>query len=158
MSKQFERLYHAWVLDFRERYLRWANPKARPWEHSCRQHDGKCNTPDDQLVVCDHCDAPYGFRCLEPPLKKLPKGVWHCVDCKSRLKTAKGTRMLSAMAENAARKRAELGDTPKKTINQTMYLVKWEGLGYEYCTWETKADIGNPSMLVKFQKLNNSRC
>ena len=25
MAKQFERLYHAWVLDFRERYLRWAS-------------------------------------------------------------------------------------------------------------------------------------
>ena len=127
MSKLFERLYHAWVLDFRERYLRWANPKARPWEQTCRQCDGKCNTPDDQLVVCDHCDAPYGFKCLPKPLKKLPKGVWHCVDCKPRLNTVKGIRMLSAVAEHAARKRAELGDTPKKTINQTMYLVKWEG-------------------------------
>jgi Chromo (CHRromatin Organisation MOdifier) domain len=156
MSKQFERLYHAWVLDFRERYLRWANPKARPWEQSCRQCDGKCGTPDDQLVVCDHCDAPYGFKCLPTPLKKVPKGVWHCVDCKPRLNTVKGIRMLSAVAENAARKRAELGDTPKKTINQTMFLVKWEGLGYEYCTWETKEDISDPNLIAEFHRLNST--
>ncbi|CAB9497972.1 CHD3-type chromatin-remodeling factor CHR7 [Seminavis robusta] len=158
MSKQFERLYHAWVLDFRERYLRWANPKARPWEQTCRQCDGKCGTPNDQLVMCDHCDAPYGFKCLPKPLKKVPKGVWHCADCKPRLNTLKGTRMLSAMAEAAARKRADLGDTPKKKINQTMFLVKWEGLGYEYCTWETKEDISGsgPNLIAVFHRLNNT--
>ena len=64
--------------------------------------------------------------------------------------------MLSAVAENAARKRAELGDTPKKTINQTMYLVKWEGLGYEFSTWETKEDISNPALIAEFHKLNNT--
>jgi len=66
------------------------------------------------------------------------------------------TLVLSTVAENAARKRAELGDTPKKTINQTMYLVKWEGLGYEYCTWETKEDVGNSELIAEFHRLNNT--
>ncbi len=156
MSKQFERLYHAWVLEFRERYLRWANPRARPWEHTCRQCDGKCGTPDHNLVLCDHCDAMYGYKCLNPPLKKLPSGVWHCPDCKPKLKSVRGVRMMSAVAEQAARKRAELGDTPKRKVKQTMYLVKWAGLGYEHCTWETKQDIGNPSLISEFYKMNNS--
>lgn len=64
--------------------------------------------------------------------------------------------MMSALAENAARKRAELGDTPKRTVKQTMYLVKWAGLGYEHCTWETRQDIGNPGLIAAFHKLNNS--
>jgi hypothetical protein len=156
MSKQFERLYHAWVLEFRERYLRWAHPLARPWEHSCRQCDGKCKTPEKEMVVCDHCDASYGFKCLKPPLKKLPKGVWHCPECKPKLKGAKGARMMSAVAEQAARKRAELGDIPKRKTKQVMYLVKWAGLGYEFCTWETKQDIGNNALIAEFHKLNNS--
>ncbi|KAL3922780.1 MAG: hypothetical protein SGILL_002018 [Bacillariaceae sp.] len=154
MAKQFERLYHAWVLDFREKYLRWANPRARPWESSCRQHDGKCDTKEDGLVLCDHCDAPYGYKCLG--LKKMPSGVWHCRDCKPKLKSAKGARMLSAVSEQAARKRAELGDTPKRHVNQKMYLVKWVGLGYEYCTWETAEDLGRPDLIAEFHKLNNS--
>jgi hypothetical protein len=154
MSKQFERLYHAWVLEFRERYLRWADPRARPWEHSCRKHDGKCGTPDDQMVLCDHCDAMYGFKCVDPPLKKTPKKAWHCPDCKPKLKSIKGTRMLSAVAENAARKRAELGDIPKKKSKQTMYLVKWAGLGYEYCTWETREDINSDEVIADFHQLN----
>jgi hypothetical protein len=64
--------------------------------------------------------------------------------------------MMSALAESAARKRAELGDTPKRKVKQTMYLVKWAGLGYEHCTWETKQDIGNPGLIAAFHKLNNS--
>ena len=64
--------------------------------------------------------------------------------------------MMSAIAEQAARKRAELGDTPRRTVTQTMYLVKWAGLGYEFCTWETKEDVGNPALIEAFHKLNNS--
>lgn len=155
MSKQFERLYHAWVLEFRERYLRWVHPKSRPWEHSCRQCDGKCGTPDDKMVLCDHCDAMYGMQCLTPPLKKLPKGVWHCPDCLPKVQSVKGVRMLSAVAEQAARKRAELGDTPKRKIKQTMYLIKWAGLGYEFCTWETRDDV--PEALINdYHRLNNT--
>lgn len=158
MSKMFERLYHAWVLDFREKYVRWANPKARPWEETCRVHEGRCTAKPDEMLMCDHCDAMYGYRCLTPPLKKAPKDgqVWHCPECKPKLRTAKGARMLSAVAENAARKRADLGDTPKRKVKETMFLVKWAGLGYEYCTWETKADVGNPALIAEFRKLNNS--
>lgn len=155
MSKQFERLYHAWVLEFRERYLRWADPRARPWEHSCRVHDGKCGTPDDKMVLCDHCDGMYGLKCLTPPLKKVPSKAWHCPDCKPKLRSAKGARMLSAVAENAARKRAEFGDLPTKKITQTMFLVKWQGLGYEFCSWETREDVGNDALISEFHKLNH---
>ena len=155
MSKQFERLYHAWVLDFRERYLRWADPRARPWEHTCRQTDGKCGTPESEMVMCDHCDAMYGIKCLPTPLKKVPTKAWHCPECRPKLKSIKGARMLSAVAENAARKRAELGDIPKKTTKQTMYLVKWAGLGYEHCTWETRADITDDALITQYRRLNN---
>lgn len=156
MSKQFERLYHAWVLEFRERYIRWSDPRSRPWEHTCRRHDGSCKTTDDLMVLCDHCDAMYGIRCLQPPLKKIPTKAWHCPDCKPKLKTAKGIRMLSAVAENAARKRAELGDLPRKKVKQTMFLVKWAGLGYEFCTWETRADINDDRLIAEFRKVNSS--
>jgi hypothetical protein len=155
MSKQFERLYQAWVIEFRDRYLRWANPKARPWEASCRKCDGECNAKDDELVLCDHCDSVYNIKCLDPPLKEVPKGVWHCVDCSRRIKKDPSARMFSAVSEYTARKRAELGDIPKKKISQKMYLVKWAGLGYEHCTWEKKEDINDDSLIDQFFKENN---
>ena len=138
MSKQFERLYHAWVLDFRDRYLRWANPAARPWEQSCRAHDGACKTPDSLMVLCDHCDAMYGISCkqrtainfeylspwiahsfltgLKPKLKKVPKGAWHCPSCAPKVKKNLSVSILSAQSEQVARKRAEIGDAPKKQV------------------------------------------
>lgn len=153
MSKQFERLYSAWVQEFRDRFLRWANPNARPWEHTCRKCDGKCGTPDDKMILCDHCDAMYGVACLK--LKKIPKGLWHCPECKPKLNTNKNIRLQSAMSETAARRKAELGDVPKKKIMQTMYLVKWAGLGYEFCTWETKEDINDDALIDEYHRLNN---
>jgi hypothetical protein len=153
MSKQFERLYSAWVQEFRERFLRWSDPKARPWEVTCRKSDGKCGTPDDKMILCDHCDAMYCMPCLK--MKKIPKGVWHCPECKPKLKTNKNVRLQSAMAETAARRKAELGDVPKKKIMQKMYLVKWAGLGYEYCTWETRRDVNDDDLIAEYHRLNN---
>ena len=155
MSKQFERLYQAWVIEFRDRYLRWANPKARPWESSCRESDGKCQAKDDEMVLCDHCDSVYNINCLKPPLKEVPKGVWHCVECARKIKKDPSARMLSAISEQAARKRAELGDIPKKREFRKKYLVKWAGLGYEHCTWETKDDINDDALIEAFYKENN---
>ena len=153
MSKQFERLYHAWVIEFRTRHIRWANPRARPWEHSCRKTGGKCKTPEDKLLVCDHCDASYGMSCLKIT---DPPDVWHCKDCAPKLKGEKGDRMLSALAEQAARKRAELGEIPTKSVVKTFFLVKWAGLGYEQCSWETAEDINDDEIIAEFRRLNNT--
>jgi len=156
MQKQFERLYHAWVIDFRERYLRWVDPTARPWEPTCRKSDGACKSSDEQMVLCDHCDAMYGMSCLDPPLSELPKGIWHCPDCAPKIANDQGVRMLSAVAEQAARKRAELGDIPKKKVYQKKFLVKWVGLGYEHCTWESHGDINADDLIAEFHRENNT--
>jgi hypothetical protein len=36
-----------------------------------------------------------------------------------------------------------------------MYLVKWAGLGYEFCTWETREDINDATLIEAFHRLNN---
>lgn len=155
MSKKFERLYHAWVLEFRDKFLRWANKKARPWENTCRECDGSCPTNDAKLVLCDHCDAAYGINCLKPPLSEIPSGPWYCPECSRKIKKDPTARLLSAIAENVARKRAELGEIPTKKITKKMYLVKWAGLGYEHCTWESKEDINDDDLINQFLLENN---
>jgi hypothetical protein len=153
MSKLFERLYHAWVLDFRDRYLRWANPAARPWETSCRGCDGKCKEDEARVLLCDHCDASYNVKCLVPKLKKIPKGVWHCPSCAPKIGKNRSVTILSAEAELVVRRRAEMGDIPKKPLKQKMFLVKWAGLGYEHCTWETQEDINDDAVIAEFYRL-----
>ena len=153
MSKQFERLYSAWVLTFRDRYLRWANPIARPWEPTCRVCNGKCKSPDEKMVLCDHCDSHNAMSCLK--LKTVPQGAWHCPGCAKKIKKDPGARLLSAAAEHAAKKRAELGDIPTKKITEIKYLVKWAGLGYEHCTWETQEDINDDALIAEYKRENN---
>ena len=152
MSKQFERLYHAWVIAYRDRQLRWCDPKARPWELTCRKTDGACGTKDDDMVLCDFCDAMYGLKCVG--LSRVPDGIWHCKVCDADYKASKG-QMFSALAEQAARRRAEMGDIPKKTQRQKKYLVKWAGLGYEHCTWETASDINDDGLIKEYRFLNS---
>jgi hypothetical protein len=57
------------------------------------------------------------------------------------------------VTEQAARKRAEIGDIPKKQVKQKMFLVKWAGLGYEHCTWETQDDINDDAIIAEFRRI-----
>ena len=105
------------------------------------------------MVLCDHCDAMYSIDCLKPKLKKVPKGVWHCPACAPKIGKNRTVTILSAVTEQAARKRAEMGDIPKKLVKQKMFLVKWSGLGYEHCTWETQEDINDDAIIAEFRRL-----
>lgn len=54
-------------------------PKA-PWE------DGVCKVcgidrDDDNVLLCDKCDAEYHKYCLNPPLARIPEGNWFCPSC-----------------------------------------------------------------------------
>ena len=106
-------------------------------------------------MLCDHCDSVYAMSCLKPPLTQLPEGSWYCPECSRRKKKDPSLRMLSSVSEQAARKRAELGDIPKKTVTQRKYLVKWTGLGYEHCSWETKEDINDDALIAAYENENN---
>jgi len=42
-----------------------------------------CNVCQDggQLIVCEHCHKAYHLKCLDPPLKRIPRGEWLCRGC-----------------------------------------------------------------------------
>jgi len=42
-----------------------------------------CNEEGDpkELIICDGCNALTHLQCLQPPLKKVPQGAWHCNKC-----------------------------------------------------------------------------
>jgi hypothetical protein len=65
----------------------------------------KCNEGDegDVLLLCDGCDNACHLSCCNPPLKRIPKGDWFCVDCKKAKK-----------AEEAAAKKAPAAKSGKK--------------------------------------------
>ncbi|KAK1359524.1 methyl-CpG-binding domain-containing protein 9 [Heracleum sosnowskyi] len=51
-----------------------------PWE------EGVCKVceidrDDDNVLLCDTCDAEYHKYCLDPPLAVIPEGNWYCPSC-----------------------------------------------------------------------------
>jgi hypothetical protein len=46
-------------------------------------HNGRCQQcgVGGELLCCDQCNLVYHMSCLDPPLKRLPKGDWFCAEC-----------------------------------------------------------------------------
>jgi hypothetical protein len=53
----------------------------------------------------------------------VPKGVWHCPSCAPKVKKNLSVSILSAQSEQVARKRAEIGDAPKKQVVRNLIHV-----------------------------------
>lgn len=45
-----------------------------------------CSASDegDVLLLCDGCDNACHLGCCDPPLKRVPKGDWFCLECCAR--------------------------------------------------------------------------
>ncbi|XP_044728852.1 bromodomain adjacent to zinc finger domain protein 1A isoform X2 [Chrysoperla carnea] len=37
-----------------------------------------------RVICCDSCSIMYHPECLDPPLRRVPRGTWHCSDCKRK--------------------------------------------------------------------------
>ncbi len=151
LSKHFERLYATWVMDYQDKSIPYDDPQSQPWELSCR----KClldNRPDC-IILCDCCDAEYHTFCLTPKLSKVPDELWQCPRCQFRL--AQGDRLHSHALEEEARARADNADKAHRIIKVKKYLVKWRGLSYADCTWETQEEINDDEVIDKFHILND---
>ena len=152
-SLMFERLYQAWVTSYSDGKIRFEDPLGQPWQSSCR----KCleDENDGDLMLCDHCDAAYHIYCLKPKLTKVPEGSWICKRCTEWFERT-GAPMLSATMEDEARHIAETAGYRKIIkIKKKKYLVKWRGLSYKECTWETAKDINDDEIIAQFHKSND---
>ena len=43
---------------------------------ACKRSDGA-----DEMLLCDGCDDGYHLGCLNPPLRRIPRGDWFCKRC-----------------------------------------------------------------------------
>jgi len=48
------------------------------------ENDDLCDVCGDygDLICCDHCNKSYHLDCHSPKIDTLPKGKWHCMDCR----------------------------------------------------------------------------
>lgn len=51
-----------------------------PWEEGVCKVCG-IDRDDDNVLLCDQCDAEYHKYCLDPPLAVIPEGNWYCPSC-----------------------------------------------------------------------------
>lgn len=35
-----------------------------------------------EVIDCDKCSSCYHIECVEPPLRRAPRGPWFCMNCK----------------------------------------------------------------------------
>ncbi|XP_026678419.1 bromodomain adjacent to zinc finger domain protein 1A [Diaphorina citri] len=57
---------------------------SEPFEEEKKTVFGKCKVCLDKvpLISCDSCSNGYHMACLEPPLRKIPRGKWTCQACR----------------------------------------------------------------------------
>ncbi|KAI8342124.1 regulator of chromosome condensation 1/beta-lactamase-inhibitor protein II [Chlamydoabsidia padenii] len=77
-------------------------PAIPPTEDGCV----KCHKEDneEQLLLCDKCDAPIHTYCAIPPLKEIPDGEWYCDTCHPPTDKSSSNKRLAETLSDSSKK------------------------------------------------------
>jgi hypothetical protein len=77
------------------------------------QHGYFCDTclKGGDLLCCNHCTLVFHTECLNPPMKKIPKGDWLCPACVKEGAVAK------TVVSPVAKKRTKIANIPQERIS-----------------------------------------
>ncbi|XP_042712071.2 histone acetyltransferase KAT6B isoform X5 [Chrysemys picta bellii] len=100
-----------------------ANVKALRWQciecktcSACRIQGKNA----DNMLFCDSCDRGFHMECCDPPLSRMPKGMWICQVCRPK---KKGRKLLHEKAAQIRRRYAKPIGRPKNKLKQRMLSV-----------------------------------
>ncbi|KAG9485300.1 histone acetyltransferase KAT6B isoform X2 [Eleutherodactylus coqui] len=71
----------------------------------------------DNMLFCDSCDRGFHMECCDPPLARMPKGLWICQVCQPK---KKGCKILQEKAAQIKRRYAKPMGRPKTKLKQRM--------------------------------------
>ncbi|XP_029465414.1 histone acetyltransferase KAT6B isoform X2 [Rhinatrema bivittatum] len=74
----------------------------------------------DNMLFCDSCDRGFHMECCDPPLCRMPKGMWICQVCRPK---KKGRKLLHEKAAQIKRRYAKPIGRPKNKLKQLMLSV-----------------------------------
>ncbi|XP_016356846.1 histone acetyltransferase KAT6A-like [Sinocyclocheilus anshuiensis] len=85
----------------------------------------------DNMLFCDSCDRGFHMECCDPPLMRMPKGMWICQICRPR---KKGRKLLHEKAAQIKRRyNAPLG-RPKGRPGRPFKKLRGGGRGRRRAT------------------------
>ncbi|XP_036054951.1 histone acetyltransferase KAT6B isoform X2 [Onychomys torridus] len=100
-----------------------ANVKALRWQciecktcSACRVQGRNA----DNMLFCDSCDRGFHMECCDPPLSRMPKGMWICQVCRPK---KKGRKLLHEKAAQIKRRYAKPIGRPKNKLKQRLLSV-----------------------------------
>lgn len=95
-------------LTVRVKALRWQCIECKTCS-SCRDQGKNA----DNMLFCDSCDRGFHMECCDPPLTRMPKGMWICQICRPR---KKGRKLLHKKAAQIKRRYANPIGRPKNRL------------------------------------------
>ncbi|MEE6512084.1 hypothetical protein FKM82_019006 [Ascaphus truei] len=69
------------------------------------------------MLFCDSCDRGFHMECCDPPLSRMPKGMWICQVCRPK---KRGRKILQEKAAQIKRRYAKPIGRPKNKLKQRM--------------------------------------
>ncbi|XP_010262872.1 PREDICTED: helicase protein MOM1-like isoform X2 [Nelumbo nucifera] len=110
-----------------------------------------------KLLCCDGkgCKRNFHLMCLDPPLKDVPAGNWHCISCVKK-KIEYGVHAVSDGVESIWDAReVDISDNDGLQ-RQKQYLVKYKGLAHVHNRWVSESELilEAPMLVAKFNRKN----
>uniref|UniRef100_T1JDG0 Uncharacterized protein n=1 Tax=Strigamia maritima TaxID=126957 RepID=T1JDG0_STRMM len=125
-----------------------------------------------ELLCCDSCPSAYHTHCLNPPLKQIPDGEWHCPRCSvssqqpfaeplkgkvSKILTwrwAQNYKIEEVPKEGEPENKDDIPAAQPSTSKkpqpkpQREFFIKWHEMSYWHCSWisELQLDVFHPAM------------
>ncbi|XP_042192558.1 histone acetyltransferase KAT6B isoform X2 [Callorhinchus milii] len=69
----------------------------------------------DNMLFCDSCDRGFHMECCDPPLSRMPKGMWICQICRPK---KRGRKLLHEKAAQIKRRYAKPIGRPQNRLKQ----------------------------------------
>nr|XP_054512651.1 histone acetyltransferase KAT6A isoform X3 [Pan troglodytes] len=103
-------------LTVRVKALRWQCIECKTCS-SCRDQGKNA----DNMLFCDSCDRGFHMECCDPPLTRMPKGMWICQICRPR---KKGRKLLQKKAAQIKRRYTNPIGRPKNRLKKQNTVSK----------------------------------
>ncbi|XP_013407633.1 chromodomain-helicase-DNA-binding protein 4 isoform X2 [Lingula anatina] len=115
------------------------------------------------LLCCDSCPSAYHMHCLNPPMKEIPDGEWHCPRCGCEPLKGKVQKVLTWRWVEPPKMADELDHTHSPTKKKfdhkptREFFVKWHDMSYWHCSWitELQYDVYHPAMYRNYIRKND---